>query len=117
MKFVALISGGKDSLAAAMLSMRAGHLLTATAHLTPPPSSSPSSPAIDASYMYQYAGSEVVRALAEECLGVPHHERPAPLGPPGGLSYEPGGEAEVEALHALLAEVRDRHPEVRGFSC
>jgi len=65
MRFVALVSGGKDSIYSTMECIRNGHELVACVHLGRPESVQ------EESYMYQTAASEVVRTLVEECLGVP----------------------------------------------
>lgn len=82
MKFVALLSGGKDSIFALMESIRHGHELVGCVHLGAPHhvgniASSSSSGERDEgqeeeeSYMYQTAASEVLSTVVEECLGVP----------------------------------------------
>jgi diphthine-ammonia ligase len=75
MKFVALVSGGKDSIYALMESIRHGHELVGCVHLAAPHSnrSAPSSSddEEEESYMYQTAASEVLATVVEECLGVP----------------------------------------------
>ena len=87
MKFVALMSGGKDSVYAAMECAALGHELVCVANLAPPPpmasisatSIASNSNAEDSaaeevlesdSFMYQTVGHDVVPALAT-CLGVP----------------------------------------------
>lgn len=87
MKFVALMSGGKDSIYAAMECAALGHDLVCVANLAPPPPIAPQgATASDVkaeskdttaeevlesdSFMYQTVGHDVVPALAT-CLGVP----------------------------------------------
>lgn len=65
MKFIALVSGGKDSIYSILESRRQGHELVACVHLGRPVDEQ------EESYMYQTAGSEVLTVLVEECLGVP----------------------------------------------
>lgn len=65
MKFVALVSGGKDSIYSILECIRNGHELVACVHLGAPESTD------EESYMYQTAASEVVRLMVEECMGVP----------------------------------------------
>jgi diphthine-ammonia ligase len=65
MKFIALVSGGKDSIYSIVESCRQGHELVACVHLGRPDEEQ------EESYMYQTAGSEVLTVLVEECLGVP----------------------------------------------
>ena len=68
MKFVALISGGKDSIFNIIKSMQEGHELVALANLYPAGKAE-----LD-SYMYQSVGSEVIELIAE-CLGKPLYRR------------------------------------------
>jgi diphthamide synthase (EF-2-diphthine--ammonia ligase) len=65
MRFVALVSGGKDSIYSIAEAIRNGHTLVCLANLFPPLHTVESD-----SYMYQTAGHDVVDALAE-CMGVP----------------------------------------------
>lgn len=65
MRFVALVSGGKDSIYSALECIKNGHELIACVHLGAPESTD------EESYMYQTAASEVVRTLVEDCLEVP----------------------------------------------
>ena len=71
MKFVALVSGGKDSIYSILHATQLGHELVACVHLGRPREET------EESYMYQTAGSEAIRVLVEECMGVPLilHER------------------------------------------
>ena len=72
MRFVALLSGGKDSIYAALQAIENGHELACCAHLAPSPRHDLEE---EESYMYQTAGSEAVRKQAEECIGVPFYVR------------------------------------------
>ncbi|KAL7579635.1 hypothetical protein ACA910_007997 [Epithemia clementina (nom. ined.)] len=89
MKFVALVSGGKDSYFAIQQALDVGHELVACLHMARPPPPPPTSQTKtkdesnksddeeqpdEESYMYQSAGSEVVRKQVEECLQVPYFE-------------------------------------------
>jgi diphthine-ammonia ligase len=65
MKFVGLVSGGKDSIYSILESIRNGHELVAVVHLGAPES------ADEESYMYQTAASEVIKTLVEDCMQVP----------------------------------------------
>jgi diphthine-ammonia ligase len=65
MRFVALVSGGKDSIYSILEAVRNGHEFVACLHIGAPESSE------EESYMYQTAASEVVRTLVEDCLEVP----------------------------------------------
>jgi diphthine-ammonia ligase len=65
MKFVGLVSGGKDSIYSILECMRNGHELVAVIHLGAPESTD------EESYMYQTAASEVVKTMVEDCMQVP----------------------------------------------
>ena len=66
MKFVALVSGGKDSICNIIECIQNnGHELVACVHLGRPHTCE------EESYMFQTAASEVVRVVVEECLQVP----------------------------------------------
>lgn len=68
MKFLSLISGGKDSIYNTMLCVRAGYELIALGNLYPPQGGE-----LD-SYMYQSVGAEVIEQVGE-CLQVPLYRR------------------------------------------
>ena len=76
MKFVALVSGGKDSVYAAMECVALGHELVCAANLAPPPPTvctadgGSKAPLETDSFMFQTVGHDVVPALSI-CLGVP----------------------------------------------
>eukprot|EP00980_Cylindrotheca_fusiformis_P012332 scaffold3020_cov118-Cylindrotheca_fusiformis.AAC.2 len=102
MKFVGLISGGKDSIYSILESMRNGHELVAVVHLGAPPSID------EESYMYQTAASEVIKTLVEDCLQVPLilHQR-AGQSINTSLVYENENQRdEVEDLTLALTEAR-----------
>ena len=65
MKFVALVSGGKDSIFSILEAQKEGHELVACVHLGRPVEED------EESYMYQTAGSEVVQTMVEDCIQVP----------------------------------------------
>jgi diphthine-ammonia ligase len=65
MDFVALVSGGKDSIYSILEACRLGHHLVACVHLGRPLAVE------EESYMYQTAASEALQVLVEECLQVP----------------------------------------------
>jgi diphthine-ammonia ligase len=78
MKFVALVSGGKDSIYSIIECIRNGHELVGCVHLGAPLQQQQqqhqeltSDGGEEESYMYQTAASEVMTTLVEECLGVP----------------------------------------------
>ena len=102
--FMALISGGKDSLFNIAKCLAHGHELVAVANLHPP-SDGPDE--LD-SFMFQSAGATAIEALAE-CLGVPLFRAPM-SGCSGhqGLHYVPTEGDEVEDLYRLIENVKVR---------
>lgn len=114
MKFVALVSGGKDSVYSAMEAIASGHTLVCAANLAPAPTADGDMAIETDSYMYQTAGHDAIASLAE-CLGVPLirgfvHGKPVRQ----DLNYSETAGDEVEDLAALLQEVQRRHPEVNA---
>ena len=113
MKFVALLSGGKDSCYNVMVGQRHGHDLVCLANLVPPASAGEEMN----SFMYQTAAHNAIPHLAV-CFGVPLLRREI-----SGdaccqaLDYSPTTGDEVEDLYMLLAEVKAQYPEVQGVSC
>ena len=140
MKFVALLSGGKDSVFAMMECVRRGHELVCGANLSPPIAPTPTADAtataaaVDEaalpspksgdpppasaetdSYMYQTAACECAAAAMAECLGVPVIQgrvHGTPLHQ--GLAYAATHGDEVEDLLFLLQDVQRRFPEVQA---
>ena len=99
MKFIGLLSGGKDSVYNIMQCVKHGHELVAVAHLQPPPKVNE----LD-SFMYQTVGSEAVRGIAE-CLGVPIFVRTIEGGQVrADLDYVQTDGDEVESMYALVKE-------------
>lgn len=114
MKFVALVSGGKDSIYTIMRCQHFGHELVCIANLSPPHTFTGDELN---SYMYQSAAYNVIPQIAE-CLGVPLVRRflqGTSLAQSMTYEYTPGD--EVEDLFELLKEVKLRYPEVEGVSC
>ena len=111
MKFVALVSGGKDSIYNIVECVRNGHELVACVHL-----GAPLCPQ-EESYMYQTAASETITTLVEECLGVPlvlYQRKGSSFNT--SLVYETTEEDEVEDLYAALAMTQERFPEINAVS-
>jgi len=112
MKFVALISGGKDSIFNALQLVKQGHELVCLANLYPP-----NGDELDC-YMYQSVGSEMIEQIAE-CIGKPLYRCPI-IGTPKRLEMEYDGKDcegdEVEDLFQLLKVVKENHPDVIGVS-
>ncbi|KAK1741391.1 diphthine--ammonia ligase [Skeletonema marinoi] len=114
MKFVALLSGGKDSIYSTLKAIQNGHELVCCAHLAPMQENTE-----EESYMYQTAGSEVVKTQVEECIGVPFYMREIHgQSKIKSLVYENDGDGsdEVEDLYILLEQIQANHPEVEGVS-
>ena len=112
MKFVALVSGGKDSVFSIAKCLAHGHELIALANLFPPPEG----PQELDSFMFQSAGASAIECLAD-CLGVPLIRAPM-SGYSGhqGLHYTPTEGDEVEDLHALLREVQRQFPTIQAVA-
>lgn len=112
MKFLALISGGKDSIFNILKCIENGHELVALGNLYPPGDTE-----LD-SYMYQSVGHEMIEQVAE-CLGKPLYRRPI-SGKPTDLTLEYSdaehGQDEVEDLFELVKAVKLQHPEIEGVS-
>ena len=102
MKFVALLSGGKDSCFNIFKSVEHGHELICLANLCPPTGFS----GVDMdSFMYQTVGHNVVEALAE-CMGVPLvRQEIRGKAVTQNLNYATTPEDEVEDLFKLLQSV------------
>lgn len=100
MKFVALVSGGKDSTLALYATIKDGHELVALANLRPPNSDDTDS------YMYQTVGQDAIQLYAE-AIGVPLFQRVI-SGTPINLTmkYTAVKGDEVEDLYQLLLDVR-----------
>lgn len=113
MKFVALVSGGKDSFYNVMHCMQNGHTLVALANLHPREKKTDE---LDL-FMFQTVGHDVIDHY-RECVDVPLY-RQAITGTSANvaLEYEPTQNDEIEDLYLLLQEVKLHHPDVEGVSC
>ncbi|ANB13534.1 Dph6p [Sugiyamaella lignohabitans] len=113
MKFVGLVSGGKDSCFNILHCINLGHELVALANLYPP--ADHRSDELD-SFMYQTVGFHAVE-LYGEALGVPLYRSPI-LGKSiaQGLDYSETANDESEDLYLLLQKVKSAHPDVQGVS-
>ncbi|OIR58704.1 MAG: diphthine--ammonia ligase [Amphiamblys sp. WSBS2006] len=110
MKFVALISGGKDSIFNIMLCNAHGHLLECVANIRPEEDKETDS------YMYQSVGCSLIDDIAG-CLGVPLFQcikRGASKNIQ--LEYTPVQDDEVEDMFCLLKSVKEKHPDIQGVS-
>ncbi|CAN0217164.1 unnamed protein product, partial [Ectocarpus fasciculatus] len=110
MKFVALISGGKDSCYNTMQCVRHGHELVCLGNLYPPAAASDEAD----SFMYQSAAHTAIEAQAE-CFGKPLIRRElAGRAVNQALQYSLTEDDEVEDLFLLLKDIKERFPEVEG---
>ncbi|KAF9653401.1 hypothetical protein BDM02DRAFT_3135608 [Thelephora ganbajun] len=119
MKYVGLLSGGKDSCFNLLHCQRNGHELIAAASLGPPNGKEE----ID-SYLYQTVGQDAIEFIAR-ALDVPLYRKTI-----DGTAVEQGSEYggrtantsggvrgdETEDLFDLLSTVKVRHPDVQGVS-
>ncbi|CUM68218.1 uncharacterized protein PRCAT00005939001 [Priceomyces carsonii] len=113
MKFVALISGGKDSFFNIYHCLSRGHELVALANLYPRQADTDE---ID-SYMFQTVGHDIVE-LYEQCLNVPlYREQIKGTSSNQNLEYSVTQEDEIEDLYRLLCRVKLEHPDIKGVSC
>lgn len=119
MKYIALLSGGKDSCYNLSHCHKNGHELVAAASLRPEPGTEE----LD-SYLYQTVGQDAIEFVAR-ALDVPLYRRvisgtalvqESEYG--GRDARERGGVDgdETEDLYALLAHVKSQHPDVKGVS-
>ncbi|CAK5275596.1 unnamed protein product [Mycena citricolor] len=117
MKYVALLSGGKDSCYNLLHCKKNGHELIAAASLGPEPGKEE----LD-SYMYQTVGQDAIELVAQ-ALDVPLYRRII-----AGNAVEQGSEYgarnnhegvvgdETEDLYELLLNVKTHHPDLEGVS-
>ncbi|ODV88171.1 hypothetical protein CANARDRAFT_188992, partial [[Candida] arabinofermentans NRRL YB-2248] len=112
MKFVALVSGGKDSCFNILHCQANGHELICLANLYPPPSDSDE---LD-SFMYQTVGHDIL-AYYEQCIGKPMYRQMITGGSENqNLEYKKTLRDETEDLYELLKTVKKHHPDVEGVS-
>ncbi|KAF8272577.1 hypothetical protein EI94DRAFT_1769823 [Lactarius quietus] len=106
MKYIALLSGGKDSCYNLVHCQKNGHELVAVASLGPEPGKEE----LD-SYLYQTVGQDAIEFVAS-ALDVPLYRRVI-----SGSALAQGSEYdETEDLHALLADVKSQHPDASGVA-
>lgn len=112
MKFVALISGGKDSFFNIHHCLSRGHELVALANLYPINKEDE----ID-SHMFQTVGHDIIDNYGE-CLGKPLIRRGI-VGKSSNLNleYEITQDDEIEDLYELLKEIKQQYPEIEAVSC
>lgn len=113
MKFVALVSGGKDSCYNILHCLKNGHELVALANLYP----------IDKnvqeldSFMFQTVGHDIV-SFYGKCTGLPLFRRPIMFKSSKNVSlnYFPTEGDEIEDLFQLLSDVQKENPDIKGVS-
>lgn len=113
MKFVALISGGKDSCYNILHCQRRGHELVALANLRPIDTDKQE---LD-SFMFQTVGHDIV-SLYENCTGLPlfRKEIHPKTSKNVELNYTPTKDDEIEVLYQLLSEVKQSIPDLQAVS-
>lgn len=100
MKFVALISGGKDSIYTICKLVDEGHELVGLLHMR-------CNDIYTDSYMYQTVGSEIIKYIAE-CLDKPlyiHNTNCRPVNI--GLEYTPTVDDEVEDMYTAVNNIKN----------
>lgn len=114
MKFVGLVSGGKDSCFNILHCMANGHELIALANLYPA-NLAPGNEELD-SFMYQTVGFPAV-AHYGDCLQVPlYREEIRGSAKRTSLDYEQTQDDESEDLFRLLSHVKASHPDLEAVS-
>lgn len=120
MKFVALLSGGKDSILALLMAYRFHHEPVVIANIAPSLSlQSQDEHEVD-SYMYQTVGHEAVEGIAVRGLHLPIRrafiEKNRAIDQ--SMHYTEGEkeEDEVETLYRLLKAIKEEFPEVEGVT-
>ncbi|KAK9470751.1 uncharacterized protein V1510DRAFT_422049 [Dipodascopsis tothii] len=112
MKFVALVSGGKDSCFNVMHCLVQGHELVGVANLRPPAAAADE---LD-SFMYQTVGSSAVDHYGE-AFGVPlWRETITGTAVNQALDYAAADADETEDLYRLLAAVKADRPDVEAVA-
>ncbi len=118
MKFLALVSGGKDSCFNILHCLKQGHELIALGNLYPSSDKNEGNSDSDEidSFMYQTVGFGVLNYYSE-AIGVPMYRRPI-LGKSldQNLEYKKTENDETEDLYLLLKDIIAKHPDVEGVS-
>lgn len=113
MKFVALISGGKDSFFNIYHCLSQGHELIALGNLHPKEIDQHE---ID-SFMFQTVGHDIIEYYAS-CLDVPlYRQLITGSSSNQNLEYSPTQNDEIEDLHELLSTIKASHPDLEAVSC
>lgn len=120
MKFVALLSGGKDSILALLMAYRFYHEPVVVANIAPSATlQSQGEHEVD-SYMYQTVGHEAVEQLTENGLQLPLRrafvEKNRAVDQSMNYTDQAPDDDEVECLYRLLKAIKEEFPEVKGVS-
>lgn len=112
MKYLALVSGGKDSFFNIHHCLTQGHELIAIGNLYPQQLQDE----ID-SFMFQTVGHDIIDYYAQ-CLDVPLY-RQAIMGHSKNqlLEYSQTNNDEIEDLYQLIKTIVSKHPDIEGVSC
>ena len=113
MKFVALLSGGKDSCYNILHCMKNGHSLAAIANLYP----AGLEQELD-SFMFQTVGFDILSEFTR-CIGnIPLFRRPiyANTSKNLDLNYVETSKDEIEELYELLKEIKEKIPDLEAVS-
>lgn len=114
MKFVALISGGKDSFFNILHCVQNGHELVALANLHPADASVNETD----SFMFQTVGHDIIDFYRDCVPEIPLYRKALNGGSTNvSLEYVPTPHDEIEDLLELLQEVKRKQPDVEGVSC
>lgn len=114
MKFVALVSGGKDLFFNILHCINNGHQLVALANLYPQDQSVSE---LD-SFMFQTVGHDIIDYY-HQCMPTVKLYRHGITGKSSNvaLEYLPTVDDEIEDLYALLSTVKLNHPDIEAVSC
>lgn len=111
MKFLALISGGKDSFYNIHHCLTLGHELVALGNLFPKEVDE-----LD-SFMFQTVGHDIIEYYSQ-CLEVPLYRQPIEGDSKNqNLDYTYTEDDEIEDLFKLIQMVLLKHPDIKGVSC
>ena len=113
MKFLALVSGGKDSCYSILHSLRQGHELVALGNLYP---ADQDQQELD-SFMFQTVGHDIVNWY-QKCTGLPLFRRAIhpQTSKNVSLNYYPTDDDEIEDLLELLKEAKKQMPEIEAVN-
>lgn len=113
MKFVALVSGGKDSCFNILHCLKQGHELIALANLYP----SSNVQELD-SFMFQTVGFDIVAQYSKCIKDVPLFRQPIEKNTSKNvdLNYVETDEDEIEELYTLLSKIKEKFPDLKAVS-